>query len=80
MIESSIALDAIFGVLAGAIWRDILKRVSRGKHTISELAELYAMSLAAVAKHVGVLEKQDSLLSVEMARRKLFILNPRLSN
>ena len=51
MVESSVALDLIFGALADVTRRDILKRVSIGEHTVSELAEPYAMSLAAIAKH-----------------------------
>jgi predicted transcriptional regulator len=37
--------------------RDILKRVSTAEHTIGELAQPYAMSFAAIAKHISVLEK-----------------------
>jgi DNA-binding transcriptional ArsR family regulator len=44
MVESNVALDMVFGALADATRRDILKRVSKRGHTISELAKPYAMS------------------------------------
>ncbi len=56
MVKSNVALDRIFGALADMTRRDILKRVSKTEHTISELAEPYAMSLAAIAKHISVLD------------------------
>lgn len=56
-VESSTALDQIFGALADVTRRDILKRVSNEEQTIGSLAEPYAISLAAIAKHIGVLEK-----------------------
>ncbi|WP_071992364.1 ArsR/SmtB family transcription factor [Leptolyngbya sp. PCC 6406] len=57
MIDSSITLNKIFAALADVTRREILERVSRTECTISELAEPYAMSLAAIAKHISVLEK-----------------------
>nr|MDZ8203554.1 metalloregulator ArsR/SmtB family transcription factor [Dendronalium sp. ChiSLP03b] len=71
MVESGIALDMIFGALADATRRDILKRVSKGKYTISELAQSYAMSLAAVAKHVSVLEKAGLVSKCRSGKEKV---------
>ncbi|MBW3618934.1 MAG: helix-turn-helix domain-containing protein [Actinobacteria bacterium] len=48
--------DAVFGALADATRRDILSRAMGGDLGISELAEHYPMSFAAVQKHVAVLE------------------------
>jgi DNA-binding transcriptional ArsR family regulator len=71
MVESSIALNKIFGALADETRRDILKRVSRKEHTISELAEPYAMSLAAIAKHVSVLEKAGLITKRRSGKEKV---------
>ncbi len=51
-------LDVVFGSLADATRRDILKRVTQGGHSISELAKPYEgmMSFAGIAKHVDILE------------------------
>ncbi len=58
MVEYNAApLDLIFQSLADATRRDILKRLSGAERTVGELARPYAMSLAAIAKHIGVLER-----------------------
>lgn len=49
--------DALFHALADRTRRDILRRVLAGEHSVSTLAEPYAMSFAAVQKHVAVLER-----------------------
>ena len=49
-------VDRIFHALADATRRDILRRTFDGEATVSELADAYAMSFAAVQKHVAVLE------------------------
>lgn len=77
MVESRIALDRIFGALADATRRDILKRVSRDEHTINELAEPYAMSLAAVAKHVSVLEKAGLVTKRRSGKEKVVHITPK---
>jgi DNA-binding transcriptional ArsR family regulator len=50
-------IDRIFRALADATRRDIVARVLQREHTVTELAERYAMSFAAVQKHVAVLER-----------------------
>jgi DNA-binding transcriptional ArsR family regulator len=50
-------LDRLFGALADATRRDILARVMDADASVSELAARYAMSFAAVQKHVAVLER-----------------------
>lgn len=47
----------IFAALADATRRDILARVIDREQSVSALARPYAMSLPAVQKHVGVLER-----------------------
>lgn len=49
-------LDAIFHALAHPIRRDILERVADGPESVGELAEPHDVSLAAVSKHLRVLE------------------------
>ena len=50
-------LDRIFQALADPTRRAILKAVSKKARTVSELAQPFSMSLAAVSKHLQVLEK-----------------------
>jgi DNA-binding transcriptional ArsR family regulator len=50
-------LDAVFHALGDRTRRAMLRTLSRGAQTVSELAEPYEMTLAAASKHVKVLER-----------------------
>lgn len=57
MVEQSTApLDSIFHALGDATRRRILQELAQGERTVSQLAEPFAMSLAAASKHIRVLE------------------------
>lgn len=49
-------LSLAFAALADPTRRDILERLARGDHTLTELAQGYEISLQAVSKHLKVLE------------------------
>lgn len=53
---SAQTLDATFFALSDQTRRDILARLASGDATVNELAAPYDMSLAAVSKHLKVLE------------------------
>jgi DNA-binding transcriptional ArsR family regulator len=50
-------LDLVFYALADPTRRQILRMVGEDTRTITELAEPFRMTLAAVSKHIKVLEK-----------------------
>lgn len=50
-------LSAVFAALADPTRRAILARLTEGEAGVNELAEPFDMSLAAVSKHLKVLEK-----------------------
>jgi DNA-binding transcriptional ArsR family regulator len=50
-------LDATFGALADPTRRAILARLALGESSVSELAQPFRMSLPAVTKHLGVLDR-----------------------
>lgn len=54
-------LDSVFHALADPTRRAILTRVAGGERNVSELAEPFDMSLAAVSKHLKVLERAGLL-------------------
>src|SRR4051794_23894069 len=54
-LESS-RLDAIFHALGDATRRRMLRDLTRSERSVSELAEPFAMSLAAASKHIKALE------------------------
>ena len=49
-------LDSIFHALGDATRREMLGHLASGERTVSQLAEPYAMSLAAASKHIKALE------------------------
>ncbi|HWX18284.1 MAG TPA: metalloregulator ArsR/SmtB family transcription factor [Candidatus Binatia bacterium] len=58
MVEySSKVLDRTFGALADPTRRRILAQLAKGGECVTRLARPHAMSLAAVSKHLIVLEK-----------------------
>jgi DNA-binding transcriptional ArsR family regulator len=50
-------LDRTFGALADPTRRRILAQLAKGNECVTDLARPHAMSLAAVSKHLIVLEK-----------------------
>ena len=57
MVEhDSHALDTIFHALGDATRRAMLGDLAVGERTVGELAQPFAMSLAAASKHIKVLE------------------------
>jgi predicted transcriptional regulator len=57
MVEDRAAMDGVFHALAHQARRDMLARLSAGPLTVGQIAAPLAMSLAAAAKHVQVLER-----------------------
>ena len=64
-------MDELFGALADATRRDILRRSVRGEASVSQLAEAYPMSFAAVQKHVAVLERAGLVTKERRGRERL---------
>ncbi len=50
-------LDAVFHALADTTRRRIVDRLSRGPSSVGELAAPFSISLAAISKHLDVLEE-----------------------
>lgn len=69
-------LDAVFGSLADPIRRDILTRVSSTPLSINEIAEPYNVTLAAVSKHLKVLERADLIIKERRGKQQIVRLAP----
>lgn len=76
MVEYALRLDSIFGSLADATRRDILKRVAKKEMTVGEIAAPYRLSLAAVSKHLKILEKAKLVLKRRQGRRQVVRIAP----
>ncbi len=68
-------IDRIFGALADSTRRDILRRTIRNEQSVSALASQYAMSFAAVQKHVAVLERATLVTKERRGREQIVHAN-----
>lgn len=57
MVEYSLDLDLVFGSLSDPTRRDILERLINGDLSVNQIARAYKISLAAISKHLKVLER-----------------------
>jgi DNA-binding transcriptional ArsR family regulator len=71
VVRQTLDADRVFGALADPTRRDILTRVLQAEASVSSLAEQYAMSFAAVQKHVAVLEKAGLVSKETRGRERL---------
>ena len=67
--------DRMFGALADATRRDIVRRAIDGELGIAEMAGYYPMSFAAVQKHVAILERAGLITKERIGRRKVVRAN-----
>ena len=67
--------DRIFSALADATRRDIVRRAIDAEEGVAELATHYAMSFAAVQKHIAVLERAGLVTKRRIGRRKVVRTN-----
>ena len=73
---SDAEVDRVFRALADATRRDILRRTLAGDATVSELAAHYAMSFAAVQKHVAALEEAGLVTKERRGRTRIVRADP----
>jgi DNA-binding transcriptional ArsR family regulator len=76
--RSDAHLDRLFRALADRTRRDIVARVLAGEEaSVSDLAARYAMSFAAVQKHVAVLAEAGLVTKRARGRERLVLGNPK---
>ena len=69
-------LDAVFHALGDATRRRMLRDLSGGERTVSQLAEPFAMSLAAASKHIKALENAGLIRREIRGRTHVCRLDP----
>jgi DNA-binding transcriptional ArsR family regulator len=74
--QNSVYLNNLFGSLADPVRRDILRRLINARYTISQLAEQYDISFAAVAKHLTVLERAKLIHKEQKGRERFVSISP----
>jgi DNA-binding transcriptional ArsR family regulator len=77
MVEYSLPLDSVFSALSDATRRDILQRVSRRTMTIGEIASHYPLTLAAISKHLMVLENANMIKKRRHGKEQRVSISPR---
>jgi DNA-binding transcriptional ArsR family regulator len=76
MVEREAYLNNLFGSLADPTRRDMLERLISAQYTVSQLAQHYAMSFAAVAKHLGVLERAQLIVKQRHGKEQVVSIAP----
>jgi len=68
--------DRVFHALADGSRRAMVERLAGGPASVSQLAEPFTMSLAAVVQHLGVLEDAGIVSSEKVGRVRTCRLEP----
>jgi DNA-binding transcriptional ArsR family regulator len=69
-------LDTVFHALGDATRRRMLRELTSGERTVSQLAEPFAMSLAAASKHIKALETAGLIRREVRGRTHLCRIDP----
>jgi DNA-binding transcriptional ArsR family regulator len=77
MVENPAALDEVFHALASEPRRRMLSALAEGERTVGDLAGPFEMSLAAVSKHVRMLERAGLVRRARRGREHTLKLNAR---
>jgi DNA-binding transcriptional ArsR family regulator len=77
MVERpSAVLDDTYGALSHAVRRALLDELRTGPSTVTDLAAPFDVSLAAVSKHIGVLEEAGLVSRTQVGRTRIVTLEP----
>jgi DNA-binding transcriptional ArsR family regulator len=76
MVEYTYTLDSIFSALADPTRRDILERLTQFEMTVGEIAQHYSLTLAAVSKHLKVLENARMVIKQRRGKERVVQIAP----
>ena len=77
MVKSNaVRLDSVFHALSDSTRRSILRDITAREKTVGEIAKPYRISLAAVSKHLKVLESADLIARERRGSFQIVRLNP----
>ncbi len=74
--QQSYDLTPVFHALGDATRRRMLNELAQGERTVGQLAEPFAMSLAAASKHIKVLERAGLIQREVRGRSHICRLDP----
>lgn len=76
MLEQWTSVDRVFHALGDPVRRAIIDRLSHGPASVSDLAQPFEMTLAAVVQHVQVLERSGVIKTEKVGRTRTCRLEP----
>jgi DNA-binding transcriptional ArsR family regulator len=76
MVEYTLNIDDIFYSLSDPTRRDIMERLKSAQMTVGEVALPYSMSLAAISKHLKVLERAKLIIKRKEGKKQMVTLAP----
>lgn len=76
MVEYKPELSKILDSLSDKTRRDIVQRVIPEEMTINQIASEYNMSVAAISKHVSILEVSGVIIKRKEGRARFVSFNP----
>jgi DNA-binding transcriptional ArsR family regulator len=76
MLNQDAVLDRVFHALADPSRRAMVDRLTRGPASVSELAEPFDMTLAAVVQHLRVLEDSGVVRTEKIGRVRTCRIEP----
>jgi DNA-binding transcriptional ArsR family regulator len=76
MVEYAYSLDNVFSSLADPTRRDILRRIAAREMSVSEIARPYDLTLAAISKHLKILEKAQLIIKRKRGKQHIVHIAP----
>jgi len=70
-------LDVSFAALSDPTRRGVLEQLGRAEASITDLAQVFHMTLTGMGKHVGVLEQAELVTTEKVGRVRTCRLGPR---
>jgi DNA-binding transcriptional ArsR family regulator len=77
MAATASDLDGVFRALSDSTRRRVLDQLSKGSHSVSELAAPFDMALPSFVAHLSVLEQSGLVRSRKHGRVRTYELAPR---
>jgi DNA-binding transcriptional ArsR family regulator len=74
--QSSLSLDRVFHALSDPTRRAIVRRLSRGPASVSELAKPFSMAMPSLLQHLRVLEASRLIRSDKTGRVRTCEMQP----
>lgn len=75
-LKKAISLDAVFAALSDPTRREILRMLLEDDMAVTDVAEPFTMSLAAISKHLSVLTRAGLITQERRGRLKWCRLEP----